>query len=161
MPPPPTGPRSTTTKEPPKGPSADRTRHHSSTPITATTPSTSTQPAPSASADPYAQEREAQQAARLAREQQRRKQEERRLSGADISKPFAPPSGPSADRGKKRRRGSITEDGGGGLESRITGASEGGRSRKGRRTSYAYEDQENDEMRARRVEVERESERYR
>jgi len=115
-------------------------------------------------------EREARTRERMLKEQQRRQSAQgpsssggngdRKRSFAEAEeKPFAPPTGPSAERNRKRHRGSYGVDGGG-EEDAGAGASSGRKGRESRRVSYKYEDEENDEARARRVESEREAARW-
>ncbi len=105
------------------------------------------------------------------------------LVAASSERPFAPPTEPSAHRNSRRKihRGSDDDGGGdagaggrakgrvrgGGPSDRADGGSGSGGRRPGgggssgrRRMSYKYEDEENDEARARRVESEREAARW-
>ncbi|KAF2497912.1 hypothetical protein BU16DRAFT_580481 [Lophium mytilinum] len=177
--PPPTQPKSSQAVfQPPKGPAAERSndrdrdrdrgsrrRPSSSVPSTPITPTTPTTPA----VDPHTLEREARNRERMLKEAQRRaslqnpkssfssaeKKRSRDAVEDEDDKPFTPPTGPSSQR-RKRRRESDT-GGSSKLEDRVGG--KGKKGREGRRMSYKYEDEENDEARARRLEkMERERE---
>lgn len=108
-------------------------------------------------ADPYQAAREAAIRMRVEKEARRRQSmqsnSDRKRSFTELDpepnadeKPFSPPTGPSADRNRQRKR--------------HRGSDVSGRKSTSRRMSYKYEDEENDEQRARRVENERESARY-
>lgn len=141
---PPTGPRVLNTKitsmNPPSGPSSAR---RSQPPTPATSEHTSGPPTPAI--DPHTLEREARNRERMLKEEQRRQQ----LRG-----------GGSSSAGLERKR-SYADDGDGGSVAPPTGP-RGDRDRKtkSRRVNYKYEDEENDEARARRVEKQREASRW-
>ncbi|GME34906.1 hypothetical protein GTA08_BOTSDO00643 [Neofusicoccum parvum] len=163
----------------PKGPSSSRTRDRErekdkdrESSSRRNSAQSSAPGTPSQSVDPHTLEREARNRERMLKEAQRRaslqnpsssssssEKRKRGHEGFEDEKPFAPPTGPSAERERhgssKRRRGSEAEASGSGSRE------ERGRDSRKRRVSYKYEDEENDEARARRVESEREAQRWR
>jgi hypothetical protein len=139
------------TKQPlgaPKNATPSRRPSQPPTPTSATVSAAAT-PITSTPIDPYEEERRKAYEERLRKEELRRKastssiEKKRSWTDANEESSFAPPAGPKGD-----RRGKATRDAG------------EGRSRKSRRMSYKYEDEENDEQRAARVETERESARW-
>ncbi|KAF2803570.1 uncharacterized protein BDZ99DRAFT_576053 [Mytilinidion resinicola] len=175
--PPPTQPKSSQAVfQPPKGPAAERShdrdrdrgsrrRPSSSVPSTPITPTTPTTPA----VDPHTLEREARNRERMLKEAQRRaslqnpnssfssaeKKRSRDAVDDEDDKPFTPPTGPSSQRWKRRRESDTGVSSK--LEDRVGG--KGKKGREARRMSYKYEDEENDEARARRLDkMERERE---
>ncbi|KAF1812655.1 hypothetical protein P152DRAFT_458470 [Eremomyces bilateralis CBS 781.70] len=116
---------------------------------------------PEPAIDPFAQEREARMRERLLKEQQRRASlqqgpgiDRKRSFSETEEQAFAPPTGPSAFRNNRRK---IQRDGD---VSTATGREDRRKAKSYRQLSYHYEDEENDEARATRVETERESARW-
>jgi hypothetical protein len=103
--------------------------------------------------DPHTLEREARNRERLLKEQQRRQQ----LSGSGGGRPERKRGWADASAGDGDGNGSGNGDGAA-TPSELSAFRD--RRKKGRRMNYKYEDEENDEMRARRVEHEREAQRW-